>query len=326
MGFVNPSKYNNKARRFRTKRGRNNNQKRTSYVKKTAASQRGAKAQSRQITALAKAVDSLDTQLNPRSGKFTLAQGLLYRSGALRVGYTSGVTSPTQVFPLMPAQNASGPSSVYPGWDRWGPGVSAGTDDDASNTSAFGVSEISTCQKAKCGTMRLELAFSAGNEPSPIQVTAQVVTFASPEAAAHITQTYGIALQNFPTPDATGEMAIYGSTATFPGPSMGGSVFLNPAYFKVLKEQRFVLANTTHSSAAENVTDSKDTYKAISWNIPMGNIINARDRGNWTRAGAAEDYALANRRFLFITSDNINLDGQNPQVNIFASCIMYGQK
>lgn len=324
MGFENPSKYNNKARRFRTKRGRNSNQKRTSYVKKTAPSQRGAKAQSKQITALAKAVDSLDTQLNPRGGKYTLAQGLVYRSGAIRVGYTPGVNSPIQVIPLMPAQNPSGPSDAYPAWDRWGPGVSAGTD-DASPT-AFGISEVSTCQRAKCGSMRLELAFSAGNELSPIQVTAQVVTFANPESAIYLTQNYGIALQSLPTPDATGEVAIFGETATFPSPSMGGSVFLNPAYFKVLKEQRFVLANTTHTSSATDVTDSKDTYKGISWNIPMGNLINGRDRGNWTRAEAAEDYALANRRFLFITSDNINLDGENPRLNIFASCIMYGQK
>lgn len=331
MGFENPSRYNNKARRFRTKRARNANQKRTSYVKKAAPRRHGAKAQSRQITALAKAVDSLDTQLNPRSSKYSLAQGLYYNSGALRLSFTSGLSSPTQVFPLMPAQESSGGTNpTYPAWSRWGPGVSSGTDEAAANTTSFSTSEISVCQRAKCGTMRLELAFAAANEPSPIQVTCQVVTFANEEVASYLTQVYGIGLQNLPVPDSTSEIACRGEVASFPLPSMAGALSLNPAYFKVLKEQRFVLANQTHASSTlfpnTSVTDSKDTYKAISWNIPMGNIINSRDRGNWTRESANDGYGVANRRFLFITTDNQSIDAESPSVNIFASCIMYGQK
>lgn len=321
MGYSNPSRYNNTARKFRSKRSQNKNQKRANWVKRVAGKRKGAGAQSKQITALAKTVDNLDSQLNPRGGKYQLAQGLFYNSGLIRLGFTTGVTSPTQVYPLMPAQIASG---NYPDWSRWGPGVSSGTDE--IDPTSFSISEISTVQRAKCGTMKLELGFSAGNEPSPIQVCVQVVTFANPEVAANLTQRYGIALQNLPVADSTNEIACRGSTVTFPGPSMGGALSLNPAYFRVIKEQRFVLANTTHTSSATEVTDSKDTYKAISWNVPMGNIINARDRGNWTRESANDGYALANRRFLFVTTDNQFTDLQNPQMNYFASCIMYGQK
>ncbi len=321
MGYTNPSSFNNKARKYRTKRGQNKNQKRANWVKKVAPRSKGARAQSKQITALAKTVDNLDSQLNPRTGKYSLAQGLTYNSGAIRLGYVPNVSSPTQVFPLMPAQIASG---NYPIWERWGPGVSSGT--NVVDPTSFGISEISTCQRAKCGTMKLELVFSASNEPSPIQVTAQVVTFANAEVAQYLTESYGVDLQSLPATDSTGAIAARGNTGTFPAPSLGGALALNPAYFRVIKEQRFVLANTTHTSAATAVTDSKDTYRAISWNIPMGNIINARDRGNWTRENAVKGYSLANRRFLFVTTDNFNTDLETPQMAIFASCIMYGQK
>ncbi len=320
MGYQNPSKYNNDARKYRTKRAQSKNQKRSNWVKKTAYRSKSAGAQAKQISALAKTVDNLDTQLNPRTGKYTLAQGLQYNQ-SFRLGYTPNVSSPTQVFPLMPAQIASG---NYPIWDRWGPGTSDGT--NTLDPTSFGISEISTCQRAKCGTMKLELAFSAANEASPVQITVQVVTFANAEVANYLTQQFGVALDSLPATDSTGAIAARGNTATFPAPSMGGALCLNPAYFRVLKEQRFVLANVTHTSASTSVTDSKDTYRSISWNIPMGNIINARDRGNWTRENAVKGYALANRRFLFVTSDNFSTDLESPQMNIFASCIMYGQK
>ncbi len=320
MGYENPSRFNNNARKYRTKRALNKNQKRANWVKKVAPRAKGARAQSKQITALAKTVDNLDSQLNPRTGKYTLAQGLAYTQ-TFRLGYTPNVTSPTQVFPLMPAQIASG---NYPIWNRWGPGVSTGT--NVVDATSFSTSEISTCQRAKVGTMKLELAFSAANEPSPIQVTVQVVTFANAEVAQYITDKYGVDLQSLPATDSTGAIATYGNSATFPAPSLGGALMLNPAYFRVIKEQRFVLANTTHTSVATAVTDSKDTYRSISWNVPMGNIINARDRGNWTRENAVQGYSLANRRFLFVTTDNFNTDLESPQMNIFASCIMYGQK
>ena len=320
MGYENPSRFNNNARKYRTKRAQNKNQKRTNWVKKVAPRAKGARAQSKQITALAKTVDNLDSQLNPRTGKYTLAQGLTYNQ-TLRLGYTPNVTSPTQVVPLMPAQVASG---NYPVWDRWGPGVSTGT--NSLDPTAFGISEISTCQRAKCGTMKLELAFSAANEASPIQITVQVVTFANTEVAQYLADKYGVDLQGFPATDATGAIACRGNAGTFPAPSNGGALMLNPSYFRVIKEQRFVLANTTHTSAATAVTDSKDTYRSISWNIPMGNIMNSRDRGNWTRENAVKGYSLANRRFLFVTTDNFSTDLESPQMNIFASCIMYGQK
>lgn len=331
MGFENPSRYNNKSRAYKTKRGKSKNQRRVNWAKKNSMRRKSAAAQARQINAIAKTVDSLDTQLNPRTGKYTLAQGLFYASGALRLSFTSGLSSPTQVFPLMPAQESSGGTNpTYPAWSRWGPGVSSGTDEAAANTTSFSTSEISTCQRAKCGTMKLELAFAAANEPSPIQVTCQVVTFANEEVATYLTQVYGIGLQNLPVPDATNEIACRGDVASFPLPSMAGALHLNPAYFKVLKEQRFVLANQTHASSTlfpnTSVTDSKDTYKAISWNIPMGNVINSRDRGNWTRESANDGYGVANRRFLFITTDNQSIDAESPSLNIFASCIMYGQK
>lgn len=321
MGYQNPSRFNNRNRAYRTKRAQNKNQKRTNWVKKAAPKAKGARAQSKQITALAKTIDNLDSQLNPRTGKYSLAQGLNYTQSSIRLGYTPNVTSPIQVFPLMPAQIASG---NYPIWNRWGPGVSTGT--NVVDPTSFGISEISTCQRAKCGTMKLELAFSAANEPSPIQVTCQVVTFANAEVAQYLSESYGVDLQSFPATDSSGAISCQGSSSTFPGPSLGGAIALNPAYFRVIKEQRFVLANTTHTSAATSVTDSKDTYRSISWNIPMGNIINARDRGNWTRENAVKGYALANRRFLFVTTDNFNTDLESPQMSIFASCIMYGQK
>ena len=328
MGFENPSRYTNKSRAYKSKRGKSNNQKRVNWAKKSSMRRKSASAQARQINAIAKTVDNLDTQLNPRTGKYTLAQGLCFNSGAIRIGYSVALgTSPTQVFPLMPAQIASTAlPSFYPAWDRWGPGVSSGTDDAATSTSAFGISEVSTCQRAKCGTMKLELAFSANNEPSPIQITVQVVTFANEEVAANLTQRYGIGLENLPFPDATGEIACRGTSVANPAPSLGGCLALNPSYFRVLKEQRFVLANTTYTAAAPETTNAKDTYKSISWNIPMGNVINSRDRGNWTRESADDGYGLANRRFLFITSDNVAEDAQSPAFNLFASCIMYGQK
>lgn len=174
--------------------------------------------------------------------------------------------------------------------------------------------------------MKLELVFSANNEPTPIQVTAQIVTFANEEAATYVSSNYGLALESLPSPDASGEIACRGSSVSFPAPSLGGALQLNPSYFRVLKEQRFVLANDTYTSAATDVTNARDTYKSISWNIPMGNVINSRERGNWTRESAQDGYGLANRRFLFITSDNNTEDAQAPSMNIFASCIMYGQK
>lgn len=329
MGFQNPSKYNNK-RAYKAKSSQSNNQKRVNWAKKNSMQKKGARAQAKQINALAKTVDNLDEQLNPKMGRYQLAQGLYYASGPIRIGFTSGVSSPTQVIPLAPAQNAGGPLDVYPKWTRWGPGVSSGTDDNAANTSAFGVSEISTCQRAKCGTMRLELAFSAANEPSPIQVTVQVVTFADEAAATYLTQQYGIGLQNLPVSDATGEISCLGTVGSFPNPSMSGAIALNPAYFQVLKEQRFVLANQVHASSTlfpnTATTFSSDTYKSISWKIPMGTVINSRDRGNWARESADDGYALSSRRFLFITSDNQSIDSESPAINIFASCIMYGQK
>jgi len=328
MGFENPSRYNNKSRAYKAKRAKSKNQKRVNWAKKSSMRRKSASAQARQINAIAKTVDSLDTQINPRTGKYQLAQGLYYNSGAIRVGYSVSLgTSPTQVFPLMPAMTASTAlPDEYPAWDRWGPGVSSGTNQPASNTSGFSVSEISTVQRAKCGTVKLEMAFSANNEPSPIQITVQVVTFANEEAATYLTSAYGRGLENLPFPDAAGEIACRGTQVANPAPSMGGCLALNPAYFRVLKEQRFVLANQTYTSAAPETTNAKDTYKSISWNIPMGNVINSRDRGNWTRESAYDGYGLANRRYIFITSDNFAEDSQSPAVNIFASCIMYGQK
>jgi len=326
MGFSNPSRYNNRSRAFKSKRGVSNNQKRVNWAKKSSRRSKSAGAQARQINAIAKTVDNLDTKINPRTGKYTLAQGLYFTQGSIRIGYSVlAGTSPTQVFPLMPACIAS--SSIptyYPAWDQWGPGISAST--GVSDPTSFQISEISTCQRAKVGTMRLELAFSANTEPSPIQITVQVVTFANEEAATYITQQYGVGLQNIPVPDATGEIACRGPTSTFPAPSLGGCVQLNPAYFRVLKEQRFVLANDTYTSSATDVTNAKDTYKSISWNIPMGNVINSRDRGNWTLESADSAFGNANKRFLFITSDNATEDLEAPSMSIFASCIMYGQK
>ena len=326
MGFSNPSRYNNKSRAYKSKRAVSSNQKRVNWAKKSSKRSKSASSQARQINAIAKTVDNLDTKLNPRTGKFTLAQGLYLSTGSIRIGYSVLLgTSPTQVFPLMPANTVSTAlPTYYPQWSRWGPGVSAST--NVSNPTSFQISEVSTCQRAKVGTMKLELAFSANTEPSPIQITVQVVTFADEESATYITSQYGLGLQDFPVPDATGEMAIRGPTAVFPAPSLGGCISLNPAYFRVLKEQRFVLANDTYTSNATDVTTAKDTYKSISWNIPMGNVLNSRDRGNWTLESADQGYGIANRRFLFITSDNANEDLEAPSMSLFASCIMSGQK
>ena len=326
MGFSNPSRYNNKSRAYKSKRGVSSNQKRTNWAKKSSMRSKSASSQARQINALAKTVDNIDTKLNPRTGKYSLAQGLYYNNGAVRIGYSVVLnTSPTQVFPLMPANVPSiALPTQYPGWDRWGPGVSSQT--QTGTPTSFSVSEISTVQRAKVGTMKLELAFSANTEPSPIQITVQVVTFANEEVGTYLTSTYGLALENLPSPDYYAEIACRGTIQTFPAPSLGGSLQLNPAYFRVLKEQRFVLANDTYTSTATDVTNAKDTYKSISWNIPMGNVINSRDRGNWTLESADDAYGVANKRFLFVTSDNIAEDLEAPAMSIFASCIMYGQK
>lgn len=328
MGYTNPSRFTNKSRAYKSKRGKSNNQKRVNWAKKSALRRKSASSQARQISAIAKTVDSLDTQINPRTGKYTLAQGLFINSGAIRIGYSvlTG-TSPTQVWPFMPSQVASTsiPES-YPAWDRWGPGVSSGTDEPDGQASSFDISEISTCNRAKVGTMKLEMAFSANNEPTPIQITVQIVTFTNEEVATYLTGQFGVGLENFPPVDATHQMACRGDSVANPAPSMGGCLHLNPAYFRVIKEQRFVLANKTYTTAGTPVTNSKDTYRAITWNIPMGNVLNARDRGNWTREPADTGYGLSNRRFLFITSDNVTDEGESPSVNIFASCIMYGQK
>ena len=326
MGFSNPSRYNNKSRAYKSKRGVSSNQKRTNWAKKSSMRSKSAGSQARQIHAIAKTVDNIDSKINPRTGKYTLAQGLFYNNGAVRIGYSviTG-TSPTQVFPLMPANIASTSlPTAYPAWDRWGPGVSSQT--QTGTPTSFAVSEISTCQRAKVGTMKLELAFSANTEPTPIQITVQVVTFADEEVGTYLTSKYGLALEDWPAPDYYSEMGCQGTVQTFPAPSQGGSIALNPAYFRVLKEQRFVLANDTYTSSATDVTNAKDTYKSISWNIPMGNVINSRDRGNWTLESADNAYGVGNKRFLLVTSDNLNEDLQAPSMSLFASCIMYGQK
>lgn len=306
---------------------RNGVARRANRTKKYARRAKGAKAQSRQIVNLSKAVSTLARRMPAQN--YTMSQGLYHRIRDFEIGDSGTTNTSFQVIPLVPTltSNASG---SCPSWRPWGPGTTG-----AGFTGATDVLPTFTTA-AQQGFIDLQLNIDIGDEnESSINMTVAVVTLDKEFAAAMTDSGNGFdydlsGIQNIGQSegDAYFCRGMAGSGGSYP--STSGFITFAPDKFKVLKKTQFNLAMTTpqYNTIAEGrtlVTNRGDTRKFIHWKIPCGYTINPSRNYAWSEVKAGPELVPPhNVRYLVIASDNLTSDSESPYMNMFASTIVKG--
>lgn len=320
-----PSYFSRKSRKgtYQRKKKGNRVARRANATKKYARRAKGARAQSRQIVNLSKAVSTLAKRMPGEN--YNLSQGLYHRLTDVPLGNASINTS-FQIIPLLPALQ-SNTAGTMPAWRSWGPGHSGSVPVANEQLQTF-------TPAARQGNLDLQMQFSIGTEDeSPICFTVAVVSL-DKSVAAELTDAalYGYDLQGMTniTQNAADKYFCRGAAGGNGRPSLAGIITFAPDKFKVLKKTQFQLtmnvptANTV-SSGQTLATSPSASRKFLHWNIPCGYTINPQRERPWSEVEPSAEYVPPhNVRYLIISCDNRTTDLEYCYMNMFASCINTG--
>ena len=320
-----PSHFSRRSRRgvYRPSSKGNRVARRANRVKKYARRSKGAKAQSRQIVNLSKAVSTLAKRMPGEN--YNLSQGLYHRLTDVTLG-NNAINTSFQIIPLLPSLTSNS-AGTMPAWRTWGPGHSSSVPVSNEQLQTF-------TPAARQGSLDLQMQFSIGTEDeSPINFTVAVVTLHK-DIAAELTDTalYGYDMQGMTniTQNPADKYFCRGAAGGNGRPSLAGFITFAPDKFKVLKKTQFQLtmnvptANTLGSGQTLATVPSA-SRKFINWKIPMGYTINPQREQPWSEVDPSPEYVPPhNVRYLVISCDNRTTDLEYCYMNMFASTIVKG--
>jgi len=281
----------------------------------------GARAQSRQIVQLSKAVSSLAERMPGQD--YTLSQGLYHRLTDYSLGSTTANTG-LSVIPLLPCLEVGGP--FLPNWRAWGPGLSG-------SLLLSGNERLQTfTPAARQGHINLQMKFDVGTEnDGPINFTVAVVTLHK-DIAADMVKNFGYDMQLFPTltQNEADQYFCRGAAGSSGRPSTAGLITFAPDKFKVLKKTQFSLTSAVPTASTVGLPQVAATVPSasenlIQWKIPCGYTINPKRMEPWADVEPDLDYVPPhNVRYLIIANDNRATDLELCYMNLFASTMVSG--
>lgn len=320
-----PGHFSRRSRRavYRPSSKGNRTARRANRVKRYAKRSRGARAQSRQIINLSKAVSTLAKRMPGTN--YTLSSGLYHRLTDVVLGNAVSNTS-FQIIPLLPSLTTNS-AGTMPAWRTWGPGHTGSVPVANEQLQTF-------TPKARQGSLDLQMQFSIGTEDeSPVNFTVMVCSL-DKTVAAELTDTalYGYDLQGMTniSQNPADKYFCRGAAGGGGRPSLAGFITMAPDKFKVIKKTQFQLtmnvptANTV-SSGQTLATVPSASRKFINWKIPMGYTINPQGEQPWSEVDPSPEYVPPhNVRYLIISCDNRTTDLEYCYMNMFASTIVRG--
>ena len=258
-----------------------------------------AQAQSKQIVALNKRIDTIIDKEPP------------LRVGLAHQHYNNALVN--DVISIVPAYSA-GTLTGQGNWIAWGPNVSS---------IASAPSDISSRNRARVGRIYNRLQFTAGTEHSPCNYNVYHVKL-NPITMDQTASELGRNLAGLKTLTSTHNK--YFARGTYDAhnlASMGGEVVLNPDLFIVKRSWKFVLANTVGQGDGVNynVKTVGSVYKNIDYSFPAGYIMGDTKEIPW-KGATPDDVQLQHMNYFLIFTDNGSAVEGSPSVRSLSTCMM----